>query len=211
MKKNTLLFAISILAISLANAQPSEAPVKESYHVIEKSCFYAKIFSGSNFLQDTTLDGNFTQYQTGYTIAGSLGYRWCCGLRLEGEYAFRRNSIEKIQFIQQGSSSEGHSETSSYMANLLWDLPLKSSECNFCNIQPFIGAGVGYDCQQIHASNSRVVFDQEWKHFSWQLVAGLFYSVLPNTDISLEYKFHQGSSSFSNHTVGIGLEYRSSF
>lgn len=208
MKKNALLLAISLVAVMTADAQPLERSVEESRHAREKTYFYAKIFSGPNFLQDTTLEGNHAQYQTGYIIAGSLGYRSHYGLRLEAAYAFRRNNLEEIQFVQQGSSKEGHSQTSSYMANLLWDLPLRSSGCGFWGTQPFIGAGVGYDCQQTHASNSRVVFDQKWQHFSWQLMAGLAYPVLRNTDITLEYTFHQGGSAFCNHAVGIGLEYR---
>ncbi len=62
-------------------------------------------------------------------------------------------------------SKHGHFQTSSYMANLLWDLPLSSWGCAFWNIQPFIGAGIGYDFQQMHSSNSRIIFNQKWNQF----------------------------------------------
>ena len=83
-----------------------------------------RFLGGANFLQSTAIDGNKSYYQTGYIIAGSLGYCWRDGLRLEAEYAFRRNAIRKIDFFGEGSSNHGHFQTSSYMANLLWDVPL---------------------------------------------------------------------------------------
>ena len=141
-----------------------------------------------------------------------LPVRWVIvgryGLRLEAEYAFRRNAIKKIDFFVEGSSKHGHFQTSSYMANLLWDLPLSSWGCAFWNIQPFIGAGIGYDFQQMHSSNSRIIFNQKWNHFSWQVMAGLAYPIFCNTEITLEYKFHQGGRHFYNHSIGIGLVYK---
>lgn len=173
--------------------------------------FYGKFFGGANFLQDTTLNGNKATYHTGYVVAGSLGYCWCYGLRIEGEYAYRRNAISEIQFFGQGSGKHGHFQTSSYMANLLWDVPLSSWGCIFWKIQPFVGAGIGYDAQKMQASNSRIDFYQKWNHFSWQLMAGLSYPIYCNTEITLEYKFHQGGCHFDNHSIGAGLVYKLGF
>lgn len=168
--------------------------------------FYAKILSGVNFLQNTSLDGNKSSYKSGYIIAGSLGLDWCYGLSLEAEYAFRRNDLRKTRFFVEGFSKHGHFQTSSWMVNLLWDLPLCS--CTFWDIQPFVGAGMGYDSHRIHSSNSRIIFRQKWNHFSWQMMAGLAYPIFCNSEISLEYKFHQGGSHFYNHSLGVGLLYK---
>lgn len=171
--------------------------------------FYAKIFGGANFLQNTKIDGNKTTYRGGYVFTGSLGYRWrYYGLRFEFEYAFRRNAISKIHFITQGYSTNGHFQNSSYMGNILWDLPLCSWGAKFWKIQPFIGGGMGYDFQKAHASNSRVDFHQKWNHFSWQVMAGLAYPIFRNTEMTVEYKFHQGGSNFNNNSVGFGLVYK---
>jgi len=209
MKKNILLTLMPLLLFMTAEA-------KERY--IEDSCcpsgmnFYAKILGGANFLQTTTIDGNKASYQTGYIIDGTLGYSWrSSGLRLEAEYAFRRNAISKMHFITQGFSKHGHFQTSSYMGNLLWDFPLCSWGCDFWELQPFIGAGVGCDFQQMRSSNSLVVFNQKWTHFSWQAIAGLSYPIFHNTEITLEYKFHQGGSHFYNNSIGVGLVYKFGF
>jgi opacity protein-like surface antigen len=216
MKKNILRFLMSLLFFIAAGAQAQEwddegSCCYEDSFCVDVTNFYAKLLGGANFLQNTQITGNKATYQTGYMIAGSLGYCWRYGLRLEGEYAYRRNEIRKIRFFGQGSSRHGHFQTSSFMANLLWDMPLFSCGCALGNIQPFIGAGIGYDYQQMRSSNSRIVFNQKWNHFSWQLMAGLAYPVFCNTEITLEYKFHQGGCRFYNHTVGVGLEYKFGF
>ena len=207
MKKNILLHLMPLLFFITADAQ-----AQEECCCVDEMNFYAKIFGGANFLQDTSINENKASYETGYIAAGSLGYCWgYYGLRFEGEYAFRRNAISKIHFITQGSSEQGHFQTSSYMANLLWNVPLSSRWCAFRNVQPFIGAGIGYDCQQMHSSNSRIVFNQKWNHFSWQVMAGFAFPIFHNTEISLEYKFHQGGCNIYNHSVGVGLVYKFGF
>jgi len=204
MKKNILLLLMPFLFFMGSHVHAQECCIDETH-------FYAKIVGGPNFLQYTEIDGNKSTYETGFVIAGSLGYCWRYGLCLEAEYAFRRNAIRKINFVIEGSSTDGYFQTSSCMANLLWDLPLSSWGYAFWDIQPFIGAGVGYDFQHMHATNSRVIFDQNWRHFSWQLMAGLAYPIFCNTEVALEYQFHQGGCHFNNHSVGVGLVYKFGF
>ena len=213
MKRNIQLLLMSFLFFIAADVRAQDLIAQESCCYEDSCCvdemnFYGKIFGGANFLQNTALNGNKSKYQTGYIVAGSLGYSWCYGLRVESEYAYRRNAIRKIHFFGQGFSKHGHFQTSSYMANLLWDLPLSSWECSFWNIRPFVGAGVGYDFQQMHSSNSRIDFHQKWNHFSWQLMGGLAYPLFNNTEMTLEYKFHQGGCHFYNHSIGVGLVYK---
>ena len=75
--KNFLLLVMSLLVVLTTEAQAQGV--------------YAKIFSGANFLQNTTINGNKSTYQTGYIVSGVLGYSWrYYGLRFESEYAFRR-------------------------------------------------------------------------------------------------------------------------
>ncbi len=197
MKKNLLLL-LFFLATGL------QAQEKSS---MDQSNFYIEFLSGPNFLQNTTADGNQSQYHTGYVVGGSLGFSLYNGLCLEAEYAFRKNGIKQIDFFTEGSSTSGHFQTSSFMANLMWEiLPWK-----FWDTKPFFGAGAGYDFQQMSSSNSRIVFDQDWQHFSWQLMAGFVHQIFYHTDIVLEYKFHQGGSQFNNHAIEVGLIYNFGF
>lgn len=186
--KAILALILSSLVLTTAHAQ----------HCCPRN-FYVRFLSGPNFLQDTTTDGNHTTFDTGYLIAGSVGYCLPCNLRLEGEYTFRRNAIKQIDFYVEGFSNNGDFQSSSYMGNLFWDL------CPCWCIQPYVGLGAGYDFQHMRACNSRILFAQDWDSFSWQVMAGLTYPIYCGTEISLEYRFHQGSSHFYSHSIGIGL------
>jgi opacity protein-like surface antigen len=205
MKKYTLL----LLLFMAAKAQAQEQCVKDPRPYQDNCCvyktnFYAKIFGGANFLLNTSIDGNKTSYLPGYVFSGSLGNTWrCYGLSLEAEYAFRRNGIKKIHFITQGTSRHGHFQSSSVMANLLWDL----LGCSFWKIQPFIGGGVGWDFQKLYSSNSRIRYHQSWDHAAWQVMAGFSYPIFRNTELTLEYKFHAGGD-FQSNDVGLGLVYK---
>lgn len=175
----------------------------------DTSNFYAEVFGGANFLQTEKNGGIKSDFQTGYIVSGSLGYNWRYGLRLEAEYAFRRNQYRKVHFFGRSFHLHGHFQSSSYMANLLWDLPLCNWGIDLWNITPFIGGGIGYDCQQLHAKNEGLIFNTTAKGFAWQVLAGLGYPITCNMDISVEYKFHQGRfCHLYNHSVGVGLTYK---
>lgn len=202
MKKHILhFFMLSLLFFMAADGQAQEC-------CEEDLCYYVKILGGVNFLENTVITENRSAYRSGYIIAGSLGYCWDYGLSFEAEYAFRRNAINEIHFFVEGYSERGHYQASSYMANLFWDLPLSSY---FGNFQPFIGAGIGRDFQQMHSSNSRIVFNQKWNHFAWQVMAGITHPLYCNIESTLEYKFHQGGCHFYNHSIGVGIVYKFSF
>lgn len=165
--------------------------------------FYVELFGGANFLGREHQEGVSVQYKTGYVFSGALGYRWCYGLRLEGEYAFRRNGVE---------NGPGHYHSSSYMGNLIWDMPITDWGCTLWGVVPFVGAGVGYDLQRAHASDGPVDLDGDKKGLAWQAIAGLYYPVLPNGHISLTYKFHRGKSDhIDNHSIGVGFTYTFDF
>lgn len=195
--KKYLSYFLMLLFFTSADAQAQGLCVEN---------FYGKILSGANFLENTSKDCNSASYQTGYVIAGSLGHSWQCGLQLEAEYAFRRNAINKIHFHTEGSSKRGHFQTCSYMVNLLWKL--SPSSWGYCwNTQPYVGVGSGYDFQRMYSSNCRIIYNQKWNHCAWQAMAGLTYPIFCDTELALEYKFHQGGCHFYNHTIGVGLIY----
>lgn len=199
--KKKLLPLFALLFFATAHAQAQESCNEESCCAFQPK-LYAKAFGGVNFLRHTTLNDNNASYDTGYIAGGAVGYSWDCGLRLEAEYAYRRNSIKHIAFFIEGDSNLGHTQCSSFMGNIYWDFP------SLCwNIKPFIGAGLGYDLQEMHSENDRIIFFQDWNNLSWQVMVGLSYPIFCNTELYLEYKFHQGASDFWNHAICLGLTY----
>jgi opacity protein-like surface antigen len=164
--------------------------------------YYLDIFGGANFLQTEKKDGVSPRYRPGYLISGSLGKRYGLGFRLEAEYAYRRNALKRIQFRDQSLSLHGHFQSFSYMINLLWDFPL----FDLCGIRPFVGAGIGYDKEQVKVDSTKISFSRRRKEFAWQIMAGLGYPIFCNVNLYLEYKVHRGCfSHIYNHAFGGGL------
>lgn len=189
-----LIFSANVHAIDYYNYY-CEPPSSEG-----NRNFYVEFLVGANFLQKERNRHSFSplaEYQTGYLLAGCLGYRWYYGTRLEAEYAFRRNPLS---FSNYGS--RGHIQMSSFMGNLLWE-PLSSFGYEFWNIQPFIGAGIG--CDFLHAHKENHKRDEQ---LSWQVMSGLSYPLFDHINISLEYKFHKtNDTSIYNHSLGVGVMY----
>lgn len=212
MKNRLFSFLASFLclAVNMAYAEECQTAccdvsVCQAYNSCHMQ-FYAKFLAGANFLQNNKISGNCFDYQTGYLVGGAIGCQLCDGLSLEAEYAFRRNTIQQIHFFTEGFSRRGCFESSSYMANILWDLPFSACGWWCYGMQPFVGAGIGFDHQHTHAANRRVIFHQKWRPFSWQVMTGIACPIFCNTEMRLEYRFHQGGH-FNNHFVGVGLSY----
>lgn len=171
--------------------------------------FYIRGFGGANFLEESRHHSHSHHYATGFLVSGAIGFCSSYGIRFEGEYAFRRNTSNKLHIREQGVKLDSQFCSSAYMANLYWDIPLFGMKQSLCMIQPYVGAGVGCDCQRLK-EKSRNTRSFKWKHkgFAWQLMTGLEYMVAPFLGISVEYKYHHGSDKFYyTHAVGLGLEY----
>ena len=206
MKKFIISFLTTVFCFSSHASFSDEWRCEES--LWKEQRFYAEVFGGASFIQQSKSGGFTTRSETGYIVAGSLGYRWCYGLRLEAEYAYRRNSLKNIHFFGRTYSINGQFQTSSYMANLLWDLPLCQWGCYLWEIEPYVGVGIGYDNQRAHGKRGFLTLSGKKKGFAWQAMAGVSYPIFCNTHLSVEYKFHKGPlNHIYIHAVGVGLTY----
>lgn len=175
-------------------------------HAIEISDYYSELLAGANFLQTKENGKIEPDFHPGYIVSGVFGYHLSYGFRIEGEYAFRRNSLINLHYFGQDFLIDGHYQSSSYMANVFWDFSLW--KCIFRCSKPYIGGGVGYDVQQFHASEDSFRFNEDKKGFAWQIMLGLRYSLSSFSEISVEYKFHKGPlNHIYSHVVGIGFTY----
>lgn len=168
--------------------------------------FYTKLLGGVNFLQTERHAGVRPRFHPGYIVSGAVGYRWCDGLNVEAEYAFRRSSMKELHFFGQDFDVRGYFQSSSYMANVIWEFP--SWEYLNC-IQPFAGVGIGYDLQQFHASEAAFRIDRDRKGFAWQVMLGLSYPLHYNAEMAFEYRFHKGPlQNVFSHALAVSLIYK---
>lgn len=167
---------------------------------------YVNGFAGANFLQVKHVKSK--NLKTGYVLSAALGYHLNYGFRVEGEYAFRRNSIKQHhRYRSVYKMKHVYAQTSSYMANALWDVPL-SKLC--FNLRPFIGGGIGYDSQgsQHSYKRSKYISTTTRGQFAWQFMTGLSYPLSSNTNMMVAYKLHKGTKcDIYNHSIGLGLTY----
>lgn len=206
------LFTVSLAALLVSTSGSIQAQelfcgnsCGERVFFGNKSLIYLEALGGVNFLKTNTCNGIKSRYHPGYIVASSLGYRWCGGINIEIEYAFRRNEFKNIKFIGRNFSLNGHFQSSSYMGNWLWNIPTGFGY-KFWNFKPYVGAGMGYDFQQVHGSSDDLTFEQTEKGFAWQVMTGLSYPLFCNTMISLEYKLHQGRLTYIySNSLGVSL------
>ncbi len=190
--------------------EPCQAPCpKPCFNpCIDNGYLYLEAFGGANFLSNFTQDGVTTAFETGYAFSGSLGCSYYYGFRLEAEFAYRRNTIDTIEFFGRAFSIPGHYQCTSWMGNLLWELPLDRWLCRRISLKPIIGGGLGYDDQHIHGDLGILTYTVVEKGFAWQVMAGLVYRALNCVDISVDYKCHEGRmDSLFNHSIGLALNY----
>lgn len=200
--KKTILSLLTLFCIS---AQADEVICQNNW--FDPSKIYVEAFGGANFISSVHDDGAKLNFKPGYTLSGSLGYHLPYGLRMEGEYAYRRNSIKNIHYSGETYSLNAHFETSSIMANLIWDIPLTEWGCDV-GVIPFVGFGLGYDNQSFHINHRSASFSDHKQGLGKQLIAGLSYPLSCRTKLSVTYKFHQGSvRKIYNHAIGLGLTY----
>lgn len=208
MKKFITLTLLSILLSTSIYANP----YKENFSCGQDSSLpiennlYVNGFAGANFLQAKYIKSK--NLKTGYVLSAALGYRLNYGFRVEGEYAFRRNSIkQQHRYLSVYRLNHMYAQTSSYMVNALWDVPLSK----FClNIHPFIGGGIGYDSQGLQHSyrGSKYISTTTRGQFAWQFMTGLTYPLSSNTSMMVAYKLHKGEKcTIYNHSIGLGLTY----
>jgi opacity protein-like surface antigen len=178
--KNFLFILAAIFALSSTQASADED-------------FYAGVFGGANWLNisgksnhnSDSFDGerirDRLKFDTGYIVGGSIGYRWCGGLRVEGEIAYRNNQRKKhhkhndcevvviddcsdysYSSVANNNSNRGsnkHAQTVSYMANVLYDLPFECTPW-----KAYVGAGIGYAQQKGTKRHDRFVNDYSYDY-----------------------------------------------
>lgn len=198
----SLMISTNIYADSWEN---NSCCIEETPVVLENN-LYVNGFVGANFLQSKYIKSK--NLRMGYVLSASLGYRLCYGFRVEAEYAFRRNSIKQQRDYRSYTGVKHvYFQTSSYMVNALWDVPL----AQYCfNAQPFIGGGIGYDTAGTQHSyrGSKYISTTTRGQFAWQFMTGLSYPIFHNTSMMVAYKLHKGKvNDIYNHSIGLGLTY----
>jgi opacity protein-like surface antigen len=188
--KKLFLLITALLAIAAPKAAQA----------LDVEGMYAGGLGGLNFLEYNH-HGVKIEFKPGWTAGAFAGYRFCSGIRLEGEAVYRYNRTKSVKLKHHSKQHiGGHLRTWSTMVNGLYDFDV---DC-WC-IVPYLGAGIGYDWTKVSACGAHGNKDG----FAWQLIAGGLYPIDDCTEMGLEYRFHNGhkDSHLYNHTVDMRVQW----
>ena len=125
----------------------------------------------------------------------SFGYSWASGLRLEDEIGYTSHSFtgSGTNGFSSGSAS-GNSSVTSDMLNLVYDIPLGDQW------KLSLGGGVGAGDVRIHstvlngAATRLDIVKGSHLSFEWQGIAGVAYSLSPDVDLFVDYRYRSNTN-----------------
>lgn len=166
-----------------------------------------------------------SKYNTGYNVAGVLGWNYGQNWRAEAELGYRRNDLDKLAVDKAAGTSlagtydaHGHVGTTDVMGNLWYDFNMGD------HWKPYVGGGIGWahiNANNVSANGVSLVNDTS-NVFAYQLGAGIGYALTPRTTVSVNYRYFatkdptftdaatgtKFSSQYRTNNVGLSLRYR---
>lgn len=200
--------------------------------------WYASVYGGGMYLEDAHNRGNGNPLNFDSSAKIGQAYRAAVGVyrapqvRVEGEIGYRRASLDKLSFTNDGglgaaagmaplaagsASASGHVTAISAMLNAYYDYDTGSAW------RPYIDAGIGaarLSMKNVAASGVPVVnaFDTV---FAYQLGLGIGYEVTKSLTLALDYRYFTTldptfkdaagtsfNSEFTSHNLSLGIRYR---
>ena len=149
--------------------------------------FYLGLQGGISDMEDTETEGVTGEMDSGYAIAGVVGYDFGY-FRLEGEVAYRENDIDEINIFGNDTVSSGDVTSTAFMLNGYVDIENPSP------VTPYLGAGIGYNYAEqegkaVYGGSTTVKYDDSDTVFAYQLTAGIAWDVNDAFTLDLCYKY----------------------
>jgi opacity protein-like surface antigen len=187
--------------------------------------WYVSGQAGGSFVSDAALDdptgilaalGTEVEFEPGFSVAGSVGYGFDFGVRVEGEVNYAENDIDQFEILGFSVDGDGDVSVIGFMANAWYDLDTGGPWT------PYAGGGVG---AAIISVNDAAILgiplaDDDDTVFAWQLGGGVGYEITPAWILSLDYRFFATadpdftsvggvpfSSEYDSHRVSVGVRY----
>jgi opacity protein-like surface antigen len=122
----------------------------------------------------------------GAIIAGSVGYVWDNGIRLEDEVGWTGHDLKN-----SAGARNGYSAITTDMVNLVWDIPLDE------NWKLSLGGGIGAGAVRTHMTLATAVppggtadlVNGTRVGLAFQGIAGIAYSLSDDVDLFVDYRY----------------------
>ena len=154
--------------------------------------FYAGAYGGAGIAHDSDTTNSAApgvpitiSSNIGYAVGGFAGYDFGSGFRVEGELAYRRNSLDEQSALGTTLQMQGDAATLALMANGVYEFQTGGSA-----LMPYIGAGIGMarfsliDAGTVGSTPE----DNDDNVFAYQLIAGIGYELSPTLTLFADYR-----------------------
>jgi len=213
------LTIISLGAV-MATAAMGSAKAEERWPM-----WYVGLSGGYTYMQDQDISGSSSRSMSldnGYGIGGSIGYLpnssipLLNSMRFEAEITYHQNNLNQIKTNSGSISGHGDYDTTAYMVNAFYDLPLNS------RWSPYIGGGIGAANVKLTSGGGAGNTNDSDSEFAYQGMVGIGYSpdTIPNTQWTLGYRYLATSdpkfaaaagsinTEYSSHNIELGAKFR---
>lgn len=206
-----LFSGLALMGCSAVHAQCDSCGVTESYfapeaypQTVQNSEGYFSIFGGVTALDNQESVGFqrnvLTDFDEGFNVGAAIGRRVNGGpYRVEGEFTFRNNDANEIEFNGNPVPAvDGDISSYAFMVNVLRDFNGNG------RIKPYVGAGLGFafvDADFQYGGLPAEVNGQD-STFAYQAMAGLSAPLRRNIDMFVEYRFFAADSPQLNRFGG---------
>jgi len=163
-----------------------------------KAGMYASGYLGVSNFEDSNNQGAVlsveNEFDTGYALAGAVGYDYGNGFRLEGELSYRQADIDKFTTISAGGTSvslgnglagSGDLGVFGLLANGAYDFDIGS------DFRPYLMGGFGI--AKVSVNDAKVLgvdlADDDDTVFAYQIGVGVNYAFYDGMAIDVGYRY----------------------
>jgi len=206
---------LTAIALAATFALPSAAQAKN---------WYLGGSIGYNQTSDQTSEGQGrlveTEFDAGIATSSVIGYNYGNNIRVEGEFAWRRNDGDSLAFqgIERPFTAKG-AESYSFLANAFYDIPTDSS------ITPYVGVGAGVGFLENEFLYGPVDFEDKDTTFVYQGIVGASLPVTEKITAFVDARYFAATgvdfvrtspadngvsldSEYDNFTVSVGYRWK---
>jgi len=159
-----------------------------------------------------------TEFDAGIVTTSIIGVKLENNIRLEGEFAWRRNDGQSLSFngVDRNFTAKG-AESYGLLLNAFYDFDTGSA------LTPYVGVGAGFDFVRNRFLYGAVDFEDNDVAFAWQVIGGVSTPLTEKIDGFIDARYHSSSpdftrtspadngvslsSEFDNFSVSVGYRY----
>ena len=162
----------------------------------QQTGFYVSASGGGAFTMDADNEGGGigieSGFDTGFSVAGAIGYAFANGIRVEAEVGYRGADVDTLTITNDGGlgliglsgDAEGDVRVLSGMANAWYDFAVDFP------VTPYAGGGIGFANVDAEARFAGVsIVDDDDTVFAYQIGTGAAYALTETVSIFAGYRF----------------------